>query len=97
MNILPSEVLWRKKEAFSDGVSGTEKSWYEITQEMSAAIVGDEWVGRADTPEKYYYKKLYTDLYGAASASVNVPYFWMPRWSPGATDPSARTLQVYTS
>lgn len=97
MNILPSEVLWRKKEAFSDGVSGTEKSWYEITQEMSEAIVGDEWVGRADTPEKYYYKKLYTDLYGASSASVNVPYFWMPRWSPGATDPSARTLQVYRS
>jgi hypothetical protein len=64
---------------------------------MSEAIVGDEWVGRADTPEKYYYKNLYTDLYGAASASVNVPYFWMPRWSPGATDPSARTLHVYTS
>jgi len=95
MHILPPDVLWRKKEAFSDGVSGTEKSWYEITQEMSAAIVGDEWVGKADTPEKYYYKKLYTEMYG--SASVNVPYFWMPRWSPGATDPSARTLHVYNS
>ena len=26
-----------------------------------------------------------------------VPYFWMPQWSPGATDPSARTLEVYQS
>jgi asparagine synthase (glutamine-hydrolysing) len=31
--LLPKEILWRKKEAFSDGVSGLEKSWYEIIQE----------------------------------------------------------------
>lgn len=92
-HLLPDEVLWRRKEAFSDGVSGMEKSWYQITQEMSAAAVGDEWIGKADTPEKYYYKKLYDGIYG--DAPVNVPYFWMPRWSPGATDPSARTLSVY--
>jgi asparagine synthase (glutamine-hydrolysing) len=97
LDYLPYEVLWRKKEAFSDGVSGLEKSWYEITQEMSAAVVGDEWIGKADTPEKYYYKKIYDGLYGAESAHVNVPYFWMPRWSPGAKDPSARTLNVYNS
>lgn len=97
LDFLPYEVLWRKKEAFSDGVSGLEKSWYEITQEMSAAVVGDEWIGKADTPEKYYYKKIYDGLYGAESARVNVPYFWMPRWSPGAKDPSARTLNVYNS
>lgn len=30
---LPKEVLWRKKEAFSDGVSSTEKSWYAMIQE----------------------------------------------------------------
>ena len=28
--ILPSEVLWRKKEAFSDGISKKTKSWFEI-------------------------------------------------------------------
>ncbi len=26
LNLIPSEVLWRKKEAFSDGVSNQEKS-----------------------------------------------------------------------
>jgi asparagine synthase (glutamine-hydrolysing) len=93
--LLPYDVLWRKKEAFSDGVSGLEKSWYEITQEMSAAAVGDMWVGKAETPEKYYYKKLYENIYGAAAGHANVPYLWMPKWSPGATDPSARTLAVY--
>jgi len=26
---------------------------------------------------------------------VLVPYHWMPKWTPGATDPSARTLEIY--
>ena len=29
-NLLPHTILWRKKEAFSDGVSGQHKSWFEI-------------------------------------------------------------------
>jgi asparagine synthase (glutamine-hydrolysing) len=31
--LLPHEVLWRRKEAFSDGVSAETKSWYEEIQE----------------------------------------------------------------
>jgi asparagine synthase (glutamine-hydrolysing) len=31
--LLPKEVLWRTKEAFSDGVSSLNKSWFEIIQE----------------------------------------------------------------
>ena len=31
--ILPECILWRTKEAFSDGVSGQTKSWYEIIQD----------------------------------------------------------------
>jgi asparagine synthase (glutamine-hydrolysing) len=31
--LLPTEVLWRRKEAFSDGVSVETKSWYEEIQE----------------------------------------------------------------
>ena len=31
--LLPNEVLWRTKEAFSDGVSSLNKSWFEIIQE----------------------------------------------------------------
>lgn len=35
--LLPSEVLWRRKEAFSDGVSKTSRSLYEIIQEYTDA------------------------------------------------------------
>jgi asparagine synthase (glutamine-hydrolysing) len=90
--LLPSDVLWRQKEAFSDGVSGTEKSWYQITQEMALEKVG----GGVKEPEKFYYRSIYDSYYGSHTATVNVPYFWMPRWSPGATDPSARTLAIYS-
>jgi asparagine synthase (glutamine-hydrolysing) len=103
--LLPQEILWRKKEAFSDGVSGSkEKSWYQICQEKSLEEVGEDWASKASafthltpqTAEAYYYRVLFDRFYRNAQTSV-VPYHWMPRWSPGATDPSARTLEVYTS
>ena len=33
LGLLPDEVLWRKKEAFSDGVSSKERSWFTVLQE----------------------------------------------------------------
>lgn len=33
---LPDAVLWRKKEAFSDGVSSTKRSWYQIASDHFA-------------------------------------------------------------
>jgi hypothetical protein len=37
--ILPENVLWRRKEAFSDGVSGTQRSLYQILQDYCAKMV----------------------------------------------------------
>jgi asparagine synthase (glutamine-hydrolysing) len=94
---LPDKVLWRRKEAFSDGVSG-EKSWYESAKEMAEAALGPGWQDtypEAKTAEQAYYKKCYADVFPRSTYHTNVPYFWMPRWSPGATDPSARTLNLY--
>lgn len=31
--LLPDKILWRPKEAFSDGVSSREKSWFSLLQE----------------------------------------------------------------
>ena len=38
-SLLPSEVLWRTKEAFSDGVSSQQRSWFEIIQERVQQMV----------------------------------------------------------
>jgi hypothetical protein len=48
------------------------------------------------TKEQYYYRFLFHTHFGTQHSSI-VPYFWMPKWSPGATDPSARTLTIYHS
>jgi asparagine synthase (glutamine-hydrolysing) len=98
---LPPSVLWRKKEAFSDGVSSTEKSWFEEIKERVEDLVPENWKERAavewrapqpTTKEQYFYRNIYYTWYGKQYEKTNVPYFWMPKWSPGVTDPSARLL-----
>jgi asparagine synthase (glutamine-hydrolysing) len=103
--LLPDEVLWRQKEAFSDGVSSKEKSWYQEIQDRVESIVGEDWKYKAVeythctplTPEAFYYRTVYESHYGPYTAQTAIPAFWMPRWSPETTDPSARTLKVYRS
>ena len=41
-SLLPSEVLWRTKEAFSDGVSSQQRSWFEIIQERVQQMVEND-------------------------------------------------------
>ena len=94
--ILPDEILWRKKEAFSDGVSSQGRSLYVILQEKIAYKLNlDEYTSKY-TPsietEKYYYKKMFDECF--PNCSQIVPYFWMPKYT-NATDPSARTLTFY--
>jgi asparagine synthase (glutamine-hydrolysing) len=103
---LPREVLYRKKEAFSDGVSSHEKSWYEEIQDRVKNYVPANWKEIAErsytylvpqTAEQYYYRYMFEAEFTKIPSVSCVPYFWMPKWTPGATDPSARTLDVYTS
>ena len=94
--ILPSEILWRKKEAFSDGVSNRGRSLYQILQEYIAIYMNVEEQTDIYKPsietEKKYYKKLFDKFYPLCDHIV--PYFWMPKYT-DATDPSARTLAIY--
>ena len=42
--------------------------------------------------EKYYYKQIFLEYF--PNCEKILPYYWMPKYS-NATDPSARTLDVY--
>ncbi len=102
--LLPPEVLWRRKEAFSDGVSSTEKSWYQEIQERIDLIIGNGYDLTAHliysnatncipkTKEQFWYRLCYENRF--PNTGDYWP-FWMPKWSPGTTDPSARTLTLY--
>jgi asparagine synthase (glutamine-hydrolysing) len=96
--LLPAEILYRKKEAFSDGVSSLNHSWYQIIQEKLNDIVipNENYSVNPNTipttKEQKYYRHLFETYYPGCSHII--PYFWMPKFV-NATDASARTLQIY--
>jgi asparagine synthase (glutamine-hydrolysing) len=96
--LLPDNILWRKKEAFSDGVSGKGRSLYQILQEFIVAELnnnneyGITNIGANIDTEKQYYRKIF-DLRFPNCENI-LPYYWMPKYT-NATDPSARTLDFY--
>ena len=95
--ILPDEILWRKKEAFSDGVSSQGRSLFKILQEKIANKMNMETGMNCDPNidiEKAYYKSLFTSYY--PNCEHIVPYYWMPKYIE-SKDPSARTLEIYSS
>jgi asparagine synthase (glutamine-hydrolysing) len=42
LDLIPSDILWRPKEAFSDGVATKKKSLYEYMQEYAESQVSDD-------------------------------------------------------
>ena len=88
--LLPDEILFRTKEAFSDGVSSVERSWYKIIQEKLSFSGNKEYlINQPKTGEQYYYRDLFDKLY--PNCSEILPYFWMPKYVE-TDDPSARTI-----
>ena len=101
---LPKSLLYRRKEAFSDGVSSVKRGWHEILKEYAEAMYSDaEFAKRAPgcgVPDKeslWYY-----DLYranGFADACTTEPPFgkraWRHPFCGEDADPSARTLDCY--
>lgn len=109
-DIIPSEVLWRKKEAFSDGISSIEKSWFQILQEYIDTQVSDEEFLLLNkfgcpTKESYYYLKIFIEFFGESRINI-LPHYWQPKFTQNKDiidfndktkyiDPSARVLQIY--
>ena len=98
-NIIPKEVLWRPKEAFSDGCSSENRSWHKIIQEHVEELITDEefylnkdffTFNPPKTKESYWYRKLFEGYYPHKSNVI--PHFWLPNWS-SEIDPSARELK----
>ena len=80
---LPEGVLWRRKAAFSDAVSSSQKPWYKWIQDYTK---------EKGQTESEYYKNLFNKNF--SSYKFNEP-LWLPRWSDVGEEPSATVLDVY--
>ena len=93
--LLPDEILFRTKEAFSDGVSTDKKAWFEIIQDYASETMNIENKKQA---EQAYYDKIFSKYFCSENDTIDIsyimPYKWMPNFI-NATDASARTLDVY--
>ncbi|XP_073438179.1 asparagine synthetase [glutamine-hydrolyzing]-like [Dendrobates tinctorius] len=97
-DLIPKDILWRPKEAFSDGLSSTKKSWFSILQDHLEQQVDDTMLEKSaekfpfnspKTKEGYFYRQIFEKYYPGRADWLT--HYWMPRWI-HATDPSARTL-----
>jgi len=94
-DILPQELAWRVKTAFSDGVSNAEKPWYEIINEyMDTKYSAEEFELKREKyihnkpydKESLYYREVYESYY--PDTEYTIPYFWKQPFM-GNEDPSA--------
>lgn len=96
-SILPKEIAWRRKEAFSDGITSSDKSLFQIinesihedfTSDVSVLIPKNS----NRSKEACFYCKIYNSVFGPQNHLLDE--YWMPNWSTTG-DPSARTLVEY--
>ena len=103
--LLPDDILWRRKEAFSDGVSGHKRSWFQIIREYVDKKVTDEEYNKYkefieythvyNAPydkESFYYRGVFNELFHDCEKTI--PYFWRHPFCE-EKDPSARLLGCY--
>jgi asparagine synthase (glutamine-hydrolysing) len=98
--LLPREILHRRKEAFSDGISSQDNKipWYtKIKINSNDSLLSNEMkdyylINNPTTNEMKYYRTIFDSYF---TNNEIVKYFWMPRYV-NAIDPSARTLECYS-
>ena len=78
-DMLPTEVAWRQKEQFSDGVG---YSWIDTLKAVTTAAVSDDQMAHAaerfpinppKNKEEYYYRCIFAEHFPSDSAAKSVP------------------------
>lgn len=96
---IPSEILWRQKEQFSDGVG---YGWIDRLVEFCSQNVSDEEMANAAfkfphnppaTKEAYFIRKIFESRFPSKSASETVSR-WIPMWQ-NNSDPSGRASNFH--
>lgn len=101
-DLLPDEVLWRQKEAFSDGISSLkQKSWVDEIKDYADSIISDkdfEEERRLYSPMPMFkdallFRRIYNKAYGKIETPL-VSKYWVPQWVGENPDSSARKIDT---
>jgi asparagine synthase (glutamine-hydrolysing) len=100
---LPSSILWRQKEQFSDGVG---YSWIDGIKGHAAKVVSDEDFAEReerwsfdvpDTKEAYLIRRTFDDMFPSETAAKTAVR-WIPRGDWGCSaDPSGRSVKIHNA
>ena len=91
-DILPKEVIWRRKEGFSDGNSSLDRAWKDIIGEHVDKIIDAYDSEQFMSKEQYYYVQLFNSYFPGYNLILPP---WMPKWSGDLKDPSGRLIQAF--
>jgi asparagine synthase (glutamine-hydrolysing) len=96
---LPSEILWRQKDAFSDAVG---HSWVDKIKEYAEIFITNEVFENIKlkaqghnvplTKEEALYRHIFWETFGESKHDHLISEIWRTRWIDGQSDPSARYL-----
>lgn len=106
---LPDEVLYRQKEQFSDGISGSKDTWIERLKAMTTEEVMTNHkfayenrdvlfpVNTPETPEAFYYMMIFESLFPKREGTFKK---WIPKTSwtgVASSDPSGRAQACHVN
>lgn len=92
-DLLPKSILWRHKEAFSDGVALAKKSLFQVIQELVDSKWSNDMLDKecgkysyctSTTKEALYYREVFEKNF--PNQGHFIPYFWMPQWTDAGSD-----------
>jgi asparagine synthase (glutamine-hydrolysing) len=105
---IPNSILYRKKEQFSDGVSGfngKENNWIDGLKDFCDNIFTDSQFNEIkktytfntpNTKEQLYYRTLFHKIFkNIHDSSQTTVHYWEPKWSE-SKDPSGRVQNFWT-
>lgn len=94
------EIIWRQKEAFSDGVG---YGWVRALKDHAEKEISDEEFSKVSelylhnvpmTKEEFLYRKIFQKMY--PNSEYNISEIWRPLWT-NVTDPSATQLKNHAA
>ena len=86
LELIPDEILWRRKDGLSDGCSSLSRPWYQVIQEKAEREISDEELKMAEnefkhcppkTKESLMFRKMFQEYYPERDELI--PYQWMPK------------------